>query len=87
MMRQTSLEAYELLQPQLGERQAAVLTALRCMVQATDKDLASFLRWPINRVTPRRGELVKLGRVTIRGRTIQDGRQAILWTVGAVNGL
>lgn len=79
-MRQTSLEAYREARHRLGEKQDAVLRAVRSLGQATDKDLAGFLLWPINQVTPRRGELARMGLVTERAVVVQDGRRATAWT-------
>ena len=79
MIQQTSLQAYELLQPKLGAKQQEVLSALRVLKQATDKDLARFLGWPINTITPRRLELERAGLVRERGRVVQNGRTRIVW--------
>lgn len=65
MMQQTSLFAYAQLQAdpvRLSERQRKVYQALQ-EKPATDKETAAKLHWPINTVTPRRGELVKIGLV------------------------
>jgi hypothetical protein len=40
-----------------------VFTAIRALGICTDKQIAEKLKWPINRVTPRRGELVESGLV------------------------
>ncbi len=53
----TSLWAYETVA--VGKRQGDVLRALRELTEATDQEIADFLAWTINRVTPRRGELVE----------------------------
>jgi predicted ArsR family transcriptional regulator len=47
----------------LSERQQAVLAALMERGEMTDQQLAAHLGWPINCVTPRRGELVEAGLV------------------------
>lgn len=78
-MRQTSLMAYEELKVNLARRQAEVLKAIRALKQATDKDLVAYLQWPINCVTPRRLELVRMGKVMERGEIVQDGRRATTW--------
>jgi len=62
-------------------RQQQVLHALTVLVQATDKQLASHLGWPINCVTPRRLELVRKDLVIERGVVRQkNGKKATLWT-------
>ena len=78
-VRATSLAAYNLVKPTLGERQSAVLDALKSLVAATDLEIAKHLDWPINTVTPRRGELVELGLVHKRGEITQNGRAATTW--------
>ena len=79
MIRQTSLMAYSEVKRVVGVRQQLVLSAILSLGVATDKQLAKFLQWPINCVTPRRGELVKLGRVKELGTVDQDGRSVMVW--------
>lgn len=47
----------------LSDRQAEVLRVLTEHGALTDWEIGSHLGWPINCVTPRRGELVTLGLV------------------------
>jgi len=61
MIQDTSLHAYALATQNLGAKQKAVLDALRFFPDATNAELAAYIGWPINRVTPRTGELKKLG--------------------------
>lgn len=77
MIQQTSLEAYEGVQDGLGLRQFAVLNAILLLQPATDKEVSEYLGWPINCVTPRRGELYKLGKIKVCGTT--EGRKRLLW--------
>lgn len=80
-----SLFSYQVLSPKLNERQREVYDAMRAMGRRfTDKDLANFLDWPINTVTPRRGELLKKGMIRKSGDVIQNGRKASLWEVGGI---
>ncbi|WP_119301121.1 hypothetical protein [Dongia deserti] len=64
----------------LNERQAAVAAALMELGEASDQDLSMKLGWPINCVTPRRGELEKLG-VIVRAelRKGPTGRLVSVW--------
>ena len=78
-MRQTSLFAWRELQPRIGKSQGAVLVTISFLGKCTDKNIAASLGWSINRVTPRRGELVKAGFVIADGVTYQGGRPATLW--------
>jgi hypothetical protein len=59
----TSLWAYELACKDLGAKQKQVLDALRFFQDATNAEIAARLEWPVNRVTPRTGELVKMGLI------------------------
>ena len=42
-----------------------VLTAIKKLQPCTDKQIAEFLQWPINRITPRRLELQTNGTVAL----------------------
>lgn len=43
-----------------------VLLAIRKLQCCNDREIAEYLGWPINRVTPRRGELVDSGLIVQR---------------------
>ena len=83
MIQGTTLASWLQLQPDLGARQLEVLQALRFMRVATNKELAIFLSWPINSITPRVHELRNQHHlVTEAGRVKQkNGRFAIQWRV------
>lgn len=83
MQQSTSLFSYmNFVKPNLGDRQREVYDAARMMNRSfTDKELAKFMGWEINSITPRRGELVKKGLLQKAGTVIQNGRPAILWEV------
>lgn len=80
MIRQTSLEAYQLVEP--CKMYGAINGALEILGSATDQEIASYLqcRDP-NAVRPRRNEMVKLAWVEMAGkRKCQiSGRTAIVW--------
>lgn len=80
----TSLSAFGRLQHVLGARQRVVYAALLTK-SMTDKQIGDHLAWPINEVTPRRGELVKMGLVKKAEVIKQDGRSAILWEIQTSN--
>lgn len=42
-----------------------VLIAVKKLQPCTDRQISEYLNWPINRVTPRRGELVDSGAVVL----------------------
>ena len=80
MMQQTSLLAYEELNKGgLSVRQTSVLRAIKRCGVVSDKSLANVLNWPINCVTPRRGELVKAGVVVEVGVALENGRKVLVW--------
>ncbi len=82
-MQTTSLSAYSLILPTLGDKQATVLTALMNSGGLTNKELSEFLGWDINRVTPRVNELVKKGLVCeVEKRTCMFTKHtAIAWGI------
>ena len=65
-VRDTSLKAYLEIYHQLGEKQQKLLTAFyeNPARDFSDRELAEYLHWQINTVTPRRNELVKKGILT-----------------------
>lgn len=76
----TSLTAYYSITPeQLARSQKAVYDAL-LQGPATDKQLTQRLGWTINRLTPRRGELVDMGLVAEFGKTV-GGIPETIWIV------
>lgn len=82
---ENSLFAFLNVQPKLSDRQREVYEAMRMMNRAfTDKDLAHYMNFEINRITPRRGEIAKKGLIRKVGNIIQEGRSATLWEVGQI---
>ena len=62
--RQTSLDAYNSLSCEsVNDSQALILAIIRSNRNLTNTEIADKLGLPINRVTPRTNELVKLGLV------------------------
>ena len=65
----TSRESFHLLTPEdLSTRQGKVFEALYKHGPMSDKQIAAKLHWPINTVTPRRGELYGMGFIDDVGR-------------------
>ena len=87
-MQPTSLEAYEKVKKTLGKRQAEVLSAFRGG-NATNAELADYLRRPINTITPRTNELVKKGLVKEYSKRwcAVTGHKAIAWYVKQPDGI
>jgi len=63
MIQPTSLEAFEKVLPKIGQRQEQVLEHLNWVKEATDAMIGASIKLPINCITPRRGELVKMNLV------------------------
>jgi hypothetical protein len=78
----TSLAAFYSFTPeQLNQYQEQVYQVIR-NGPITDKQIAQRLGWPINRETPRRGELCKMGRVAEFGKLVNAGQlPETLWIV------
>jgi predicted transcriptional regulator len=72
--------------PKLSDTQKEVYEAARMMNRPfTDKQLADFMNWEINCITPRRGELVKKGLIRDSGKVdMSKGRPATLWEIGTI---
>lgn len=82
LMQTTSLTAYiNKIKPSLGERQKAVYMEILKGNSLTNSEIAASLNAPINTITPRTNELVKMGRVEMdTKRTCRvTGRTAIAW--------
>ena len=73
MIAPTSLEAYNQIKDTLPEKRKAVLVALEKMDEACNDTLAWRMTWPINCVTPRTGELRKLGLIVNTEKRIHNG--------------
>lgn len=69
---QVSLPAYHEAQVKINEKQQRVLQIIKGFTtfkgKVNDAEIAEKLGWPINRVTPRRGELLEAGVVESAGK-------------------
>lgn len=77
----TSILAYQEVILHLGERQLAVLKALKEIQPANNRIIAQFMHRPINTLTPRINELRKKGLVILDG-TYEDPitkKQTLFW--------
>lgn len=82
MMRDTSLLAYESVKPTSASKRDLVYAMLLQEGISTDQVLAFKLGWPINTVTPRRNELVKLGEVELYAKLLNGrGKKVCYWRV------
>lgn len=80
-MKETSILAYVGILETIGNRQLEVIKAINEIQPCSDLDIAEHLRKPINTITPRRNELVKLGLVygVYVGISKQTGRKVTFW--------
>ena len=69
-IKQTSLEAFESIQSELGARQQEVFDVIKENGPISDQDIALALERQINTITPRRNELVKRKKVVCVGTKI-----------------
>lgn len=84
---QTSLFAYRNeIKPTLGDRQRVVYEALRTRKNFTNTELATWLSFPINTVTPRVNELRKMGlvRLSETRKCAQTSRMCCAWEIGVM---
>ena len=84
MIQKTSLEAYEEVKHNLGDKQAQVLNLLeRVGRPITNSEISVSLGWSINRVTPRIFELREKGLVDEAGKKPCPitGRSALTWKI------
>lgn len=82
-VRATSREAFFTdVQPKLGQKQMQVYVALQMSRRpVNNQELADYLGWPINSVTPRVQELRELGKVEEACRAVypKTNRRVIYW--------
>lgn len=80
-MKQTSLEAYKFIRPELARRQAEVYLGFKKYGEMTNLELSKLLKIPINQVTARTNELCKkhLLRESHKRKCTVSGRMAIVW--------
>ena len=85
---QCSAPAYELAKKRIDYTRQAVLLAIKSLGRCTDKQIAAKLGWEINKVTPRRGELVTAGDVerAFRAPCSDSGVTVNYWQVKVVMG-
>jgi hypothetical protein len=83
---ETSLPAYKEAKINLNYKQKKVLEAIINITTGirrgcNDREIQKYLGWPINTITNRRGELLKLGRIYEVGKYLDDvtGRKTCYW--------
>lgn len=78
---QTSLLAYKESPESKDYCRQVVFLTIRRLGICNDRQIAAHIGWPINRVTPRRGELVIQGQVISAGKRVDPdtGRTVNYW--------
>ena len=81
MIQSTSLDAYQNLK--IGKRQRVVFLAFWEYGAVTNLEISTWRKIPINQVTPRTNELVKMGYIveSHKRKCSISGRIAIAWKV------
>ena len=82
MIQPTSLDAYQNLK--IGNRQRIVFDAFQeIMEPCTNLEISTWYHIPINQVTPRTNELVKMGYIveSHKRKCSVSGRVAIAWQI------
>jgi len=79
----TSRPAFEEAKLNINDKQLAVYRVINQSLRINDREIAEKLQWPINRVTPRRGELVDAGHIESAGVFLDpaSGRKVNYWKI------
>ena len=82
-IRQTQVDSFNELQKEISDRQKSVYSVLTVHGDCTNREIARYLGWDINRVTGRVTELVNLGMVNTNGTKFdhETNRTVTLWKV------
>lgn len=83
-MRATSLEAFADILMSLGDKEMKVLQCIKKIQPCSDKMIANYLGWEINRVTGRRNSLAHYGTVIIYKKDIDKiapYKRVIYWKI------
>jgi hypothetical protein len=81
LIQQTSLEAFNIVYADLGDRQREVYDIIRDNFGICNKEIAEKLLLPINCITGRVKELRDLGMVMHDSYKINDNRRVMTWKV------
>ncbi len=79
---ETSRPAYEEAKVSSDLKRQIVFKAIRTLGVCTDSDIQKYLGWGINKITPRRGELVARGLVeSAYKKEGPEGRKVNYWKI------
>ena len=81
MITSTSLDSYYKILPDLGEKQKIVFETIKMHPNMSNHDIARFLGWEINTVTPRVKELREIGLIFCSGERLdrRTNRNVMIW--------
>ena len=79
----TSLPAYQVAKENINDKQKIIYNTIKKLGICSDHQIADFLGWTINRVTPRRGELHDSGKIirAYRDKDFETGRTVSFWKI------
>lgn len=80
-VRKTQVDSFNELQTEINDRQKSVYSVLTVHGNCTNREIAKYLQWDINRVTGRVTELVSKGMVMAYGTHYDNEtkRTVTLW--------
>lgn len=78
-MQMTSLMAYDTAKKTLNRKQKLVFEAVEEIGPATNRQIAEYLAWPINSITPRVLELRQKNKLISCFMADDNGRKANWW--------
>ena len=83
LIQQTSLEAYKAILPELSNKQQEVVDVIEHHPGMSNHDIARFLNWEINTVTPRVNELREKGVVDLHAIKVDriTEKKVMTWEV------
>ena len=83
MIRKTQVESFKETLKTISDRQKSVYSVLTVHGNCTNREIAKYLQWDINRVTGRVTELVSKGMVSAHGTKFdhETNRTVTVWKV------
>lgn len=85
--KQTSLPAFKEAPGTKAYCRSVILLTIQKLQPCNDRQIAEFLQWPINCVTPRRGELVTSKNVVLsmKAKDEDTNRTVCFWKIWSPN--
>jgi hypothetical protein len=84
----SSLPAYKEAPKKKDYARQMVFTVICKIGPCNDRQISEFLKWPINRITPRRGELLEEGQIIQHCKAVDPAtNRTVSWWVKKPDGL